>query len=80
MPSQTAENSTVDLILSRLPAKPLLSPSDIASAIGAASTKIVLEAIQTGRISAVRCSRHYIVSHSEAERYIRASAYQPDEA
>lgn len=80
MPSQTAENSTVDLILSRLPAKPLLSPRDVADALGTSTTQPVMQAIQTGSISSVVISGRYIISRTEAERYIRASAYQPDEA
>lgn len=80
MPSQTAENSTVDLILSRLPAKPLLSPRDVADAFGLTTTQTILLAIQTGKLACATIGNRFIISRTEAERYIRATAYQPDEA
>lgn len=46
------DNMTADAIVERLPSKPLLSAREVADAIGAASTKPVIEAIEAGRLSA----------------------------
>lgn len=63
-------NLTAEAIVERLPRKPLLSARDVADAIGAASTKPVIEAIEAGRLSAARPAGRYIISRNAAEKWI----------
>lgn len=76
----TADNSTAELIVARLPAAPLASPEDIAAAIGSRTTNPVLRAISVGRLAACRIGGRYVIARAEAERWIRACAVIPDEA
>lgn len=67
-------NPTIETILSRLPATPLVTPRDISDALSMASTKTVIEAIDSGALAAARPGRTYIISRADAERWIRAAA------
>ena len=67
-------NPTIDMILSRLPATPLVTPRDISDALGMATTKTVIEAIDSGALAAARPGRTYIISRADAERWIRTTA------
>ncbi len=74
------DNPTTALILSRLPRRPLLAPRDLADAYGYASSKPIIDAIQTGRLAASRSGRRYLIARTEAERYVRGTTYSPDQA
>lgn len=72
-------NATTKSIISRLPAKPLLTPGDIAAAYGLATTQTILADIKTGRLAANMIGGKYIVARAAAEKYIAANEYTPDE-
>lgn len=72
-------NSTTQAIINQLPKKPLVSPADVAAAYGLASTNPILADIKVGRLAANTINGRYLISRSEAERYIEANEYQPDE-
>jgi hypothetical protein len=78
--SETTDNPTAELIASRLPGTPLVSPEEIAAAIGSRSTNPVLRSISVGRLAACRVGGRYVIARTEAERWIRACAVIPDEA
>lgn len=73
-------NPTASLLISRLPATATVSPEDIAAAIGLRSTSAIIRAMASGQISACYIGNRYIVARSEAERWIAASAVNPDES
>ena len=64
--------TTADLICSRLPNRPLVSPGDVAAAFGFSTTNPIISAIQCGRLDAVRTAGRYFIARECAERYIRA--------
>lgn len=72
-------NTTTQAIINQLPKKPLVSPADVAAAYGLASTNPILADIKVGRLAANTINGRYLISRSEAERYIEANEYQPDE-
>lgn len=72
-------NATTKSIISRLPAKPLLTPGNIAAAYGLATTTPVLADIKVGRLEANSINGRYIISRAAAEKYIAANEYTPDE-
>ena len=78
--SETTDNPTAELIVRRLPGTPLVSPEDIASAVGSRTTNPVLRAIAVGRLAACRVGGRYVIARAEAERWVRAAAVVPDEA
>lgn len=72
-------NTTTQAIINQLPKKPLVSPADVAAAYGLASTNPILADIKVGKLAANTINGRYLISRSEAERYIEANEYQPDE-
>jgi len=72
-------NTTTQAIINQLPKKPLVSPADVAAAYGLATTTPILADIKVGKLAANTINGRYIISRSEAERYIEANEYQPDE-
>lgn len=78
--SAPGAHPTVDLIVSRLPRTPLVTPEDIASAIAARTTNAIIRAIAVGHLAACRIGGRYLIARSEAERWVRSSAVVPDEA
>ena len=71
MNKATTSNATVDLILSRLPDKPLISPREIADAIGFQTTKAITNAMEEGRIEGVKLGTYWI-ARDEAVRFIKS--------
>lgn len=72
-------NATTKAIIDHLPRKPLVSPADVAAAYGLASTNPILADIKVGRLAANTINGRYLISRSEAERYIEANEFIPDE-
>ena len=72
-------NATTQAIIDSLPRKPILTPADIAAAYGLATTAPVLADIKVGRLSANVINGRYLISRAEAERYIKANEFSPDE-
>ena len=72
-------NATTQSIIDLLPKRPLLSPADIAAAYGLATSAPILADIKTGRLAANTINGRYLVARAEAERYVEANEYTPDE-
>ena len=72
-------NATTQAIIALLPKKPLLAPADIAAAYGLATATPILADIKVGRLAANAINGRYLISRQEAERYIEANEYTPDE-
>ena len=72
-------NATTLSIIQALPRKPLLSPADISAAYGLATSSPILADIKVGRLAANAINGRYLISRQEAERYIEANEYTPDE-
>lgn len=72
-------NATTLSIIQALPRKPILSPADIASAYGLATTQSILADIKTGKLAANMIGGKYIISREAARDYIVSNEYQPDE-
>ena len=66
--------TTADLIISKLPNSPTVSPKDIAGATGMLTTVGVINAIQNGQLDAVKLGGRYIIARASAETYIRKAA------
>lgn len=66
--------TTAELIISKLPDSPTLSPKDIAGAAGMLTTVGVINAIQNGQLDAVKIGGRYIIARASAEIYIRKAA------
>lgn len=64
------DNETIELIISRLPRKPLLNAREVADA-ALVDTRTVVAAIDEGKIAAAKVGRQYLISRTEAERWIR---------
>ena len=72
-------NTTTQAIIALLPKKPLLAPADIAAAYGMAGTTAIIADIKVGKLAANSINGRYLISRSEAERYIEANEFTPDE-
>lgn len=72
-------NATTKAIIAQLPKKPILIPAEIAAAYGLAGTTAIIADIKTGKLAANIINGRYLISRSEAERYIEANEFNPDE-
>jgi hypothetical protein len=72
-------NATTQAIIAQLPKRPLLSPADIAASYGLATSAPIIADIKVGRLAANAINGRYLISRQEAERYIEANEYTPDE-
>ena len=72
-------NTTTQAIIARLPKKPILVPAEIAAAYGLAGTTAIIADIMVGKLAANIINGRYLISRSEAERYIEANEFIPDE-
>ena len=72
-------NATTQAIIAQLPKKPILIPAEIAAAYGLASANPILADIKIGKLAANSINGRYLISRSEAERYIEANEFIPDE-
>ena len=72
-------NTTTQAIIARLPKKPILIPAEIAAAYGLAGTTAIIADIKVGKLAANIINGRYLISRSEAERYIEANEFIPDE-
>lgn len=72
-------NATTQAIIAQLTKKPILIPAEIAAAYGLSSANPILADIKTGKLAANSINGRYLISRSEAERYIEANEFIPDE-
>ena len=72
-------NATTQAIIALLPKKPILIPAEIAAACGLATTAPIIADIKTGKLAANSINGRYLISRSEAERYIELNEYTPEE-
>ena len=72
-------NTTTQAIIALLPKKPILIPAEIAAAYGLAGTTAIIADIKVGKLAANIINGRYLISRSEAERYIEANEFIPDE-
>ena len=72
-------NATTQAIIELLPKKPILIPAEIAAAYGMATSNPILADIKTGKLAANIINGRYLISRSEAERYIETNEYTPEE-
>jgi len=72
-------NATTQAIIAQLPKKPLLAPADLAAAYGLATTAPILADIKNGKLAANSINGRFLISRSEAERYIELNEYSPEE-
>ena len=72
-------NATTKAIIALLPKKPILIPAEIAAACGLASTNPIIADIKTGKLAANSINGRFLISRSEAERYIELNEYTPEE-
>ena len=72
-------NATTQAIIALLPKKPILIPAEIAAACGLASTNPIIADIKTGKLAANSINGRFLISRSEAERYIELNEYTPEE-
>ena len=72
-------NATTEAIIALLPKKPILVPAEIAAAYGLASANPILADIKTGKLAANIVNGRYLIARAEAERYIEANEFIPDE-
>ena len=72
-------NATTQAIIAQLPKKPILVPAEIAAAYGLAGTTAIIADIKVGKLAANIINGRYLISRSEAERYIEANEFIPDE-
>lgn len=68
---QTPGNATAEAIVARLPDKPLVNAREVADALFLVSTGPVTDAVDEGKIAAVRIGNQYRISRAEAARWIR---------
>ena len=66
--------TTADTIIARLPNTPTVSPIDIASACGLKTPNSIINAVQAGKLNAVKIGMRYIISRENAEAFIRAAS------
>lgn len=65
--------TTADIVISRLPDRPILSPADVAAALGLITGTQVIDAINRGELSGIHLSpKSYKIARSEAVRWIRS--------
>lgn len=72
-------NATTQAIISRLPDKPLLSPGEIAAALGLKSSWSVIQDIASGKLAAAKIGNRYIISDAEARRYVATKSVNSTE-
>lgn len=63
--------TTAETIVARLPNTPTVTPIDIATACNLKSTNAILNAIQSGVLSAVKFGKSYVISRDNAVAFIR---------
>ncbi len=73
-------NPTLNLLISRLPSTPTVTPEEIAAAIGHRSTKSIITAIATGKLPACRIGGRYIIAHRVAVAWLESTVVIPDES
>ena len=65
--------NTSEFIISRLPDGPTVSPGDIQRAANLPTVSSVINAIQSGTISAVKIGGRYVISREAAISYIQSA-------
>lgn len=65
-------NPTAEAIIARLPDRPLVNAREIADALFQTTSRSVVDAIDEGRLHAVKVGGQYRISRAEAARWIRS--------
>ena len=65
-------NPTAEAIVARLPDRPLVNAREIADALFQTTSRSVVDAIDEGKLHAVKVGGQYRVSRAEASRWIRS--------
>lgn len=65
-------NPTAEAIVSRLPDRPLVNAREIADALFQTTSRSVVDAIDEGKLHAVKVGGQYRISRAEAARWIRS--------
>ena len=64
-------NATAEAIVARLPDKPLVNAREVADALNLLTARAVTDAVDEGKIAAVKIGNQYRISRAEAARWIR---------
>lgn len=70
-PVQDTGNATAERLVARLPQKPVLNAREVADALFLTKSRSVVDAIDEGRLAAVKVGKQYRIHRSEAARWIR---------
>ena len=65
-------NPTAEAIVARLPDRPLVNAREIADALFQTTSRSVVDAIDEGKLHAVKVGGQYRISRAEAARWIRS--------
>ena len=68
---QDTGNATAERLVARLPQKPVLNAREVADALFLTKSRSVVDAIDEGRLAAVKVGKQYRIHRSEAARWIR---------
>ncbi len=71
-PSGSPANPTAEAIVSRLPDRPLVNAREIADVLSMTGISAVTDAVDEGKLHAVKVGGQYRVSRAEASRWIRS--------
>ena len=71
-PSGSPANPTAEAIVARLPDRPLVNAREIADALFQTTSRSVVDAIDEGKLHAVKVGGQYRISRAEAARWIRS--------
>lgn len=67
------QKTTAEIVISRLPDRPILSPADVAAAMGLICGTQVIDAINRGELSGIHLSpKSYKIARAEAVRWIKS--------
>lgn len=71
-PVQDTGNATAERLVARLPQKPVLNAAEVADALFLARSAPVVDAIDEGKLAAIKVGKQYRIHRKEAARWIRS--------
>ena len=66
------KNFSAEAIVARLPQKPVLNARAVADALFLANARPVVDAIDEGKLAAIKVGKQYRIHRKEAARWIRS--------
>ena len=66
------KNFSAEAIVARLPQKPILNAAEVADALFLARSAPVVDAIDDGKLAAIKVGKQYRIHRKEAARWIRS--------